>query len=792
MITVSDGVRTARWAAFNIEVRASPRLPTGAPTISGAPATFAQRRRRLQLPADRGRCRRRRADSSASRTRHNGRPSIRSTGRLSRHAGSPATSGRPPASASASATARRAPPLTAFAITVNAASSETGAVTLDWTPPTSNTDGSVLSNLAGYRIAYGTDPNSLGQTIEVSNPSVTSYVVQNLSGGDLVLLAALLHERPGAKSASSNPVSKQGPVSPLHAQRARFLLQTGRARGTRSTMSDSITASVVIAVCPARSASPSRWTWPGAASMSSSPSCAAPASRRASSATTSRRARWRSSAASASRGKLRDAGLPADYPNDVVVPHDDRPAIELARIPIPCRARPLHRDDGPDTWWPTPEPPHRINQIYPRADAVRARRSACRASRILNRTAVDDFAQDERRRHGDARAISTRGESCRIALRATWSAATAAARRCASRSARSSTATPWSSACSRPTSARRSCSACCPSSAGLGALLAQSAPLRQRLSRSTAARPGWSTTTSTPDETDFEAVDRDWAIRTILGVGAGLPLRGARQGGLDRPPPGRRPVPRPARLHLRRCRAHLGAVRRLRHERRHRRRGEPRLAARGAPAAAGRGAAILDAYEAERLPITEQVSHFAMDHAHRDGQAAPRACRPRSRTPAPEGERRAPRVGRGGLRPQRAAVLLRRAELRLLLRRARRSSPTTASRSRPTRWASFTPSTVPGCRTPHIWLRDGRSLYDALGPDYTLLRFDPTVDVSPLLVRPHGRGVPSRCSTSKRTSCRRLSAQARFAPGPARRVARRRLPSDVMILVDRLRGRIRQ
>ena len=27
----------------------------------------------------------------------------------------------------------------------------------------------------------------------------------------------------------------------------------------------------------------------------------------------------------------------------------------------------------------------------------------------------------------------------------------------------------------------------------------------------------------------------------------------------------------------------------------------------------------------------------------------------------------------------------------------------------------YTPSTVPGCRTPHLWLADGRSLYDAMG-----------------------------------------------------------------------------
>ena len=44
----------------------------------------------------------------------------------------------------------------------------------------------------------------------------------------------------------------------------------------------------------------------------------------------------------------------------------------------------------------------------------------------------------------------------------------------------------------------------------------------------------------------------------------------------------------------------------------------------------------------------------------------------------------------------------------------------------------FTPSTVPGCRTPHMWLRDGRSLYDAMGPGFTLLRFDPSVAVDSL------------------------------------------------------------
>jgi hypothetical protein len=33
---------------------------------------------------------------------------------------------------------------------------------------------------------------------------------------------------------------------------------------------------------------------------------------------------------------------------------------------------------------------------------------------------------------------------------------------------------------------------------------------------------------------------------------------------------------------------------------------------------------------------------------------------------------------------------------------------------------SYTPSTVPGCRTPHLWREDGTSLYDAMGPEFTL------------------------------------------------------------------------
>jgi choline dehydrogenase-like flavoprotein len=76
--------------------------------------------------------------------------------------------------------------------------------------------------------------------------------------------------------------------------------------------------------------------------------------------------------------RVRDAGLPADFPNDCAY----RTAVvgrELTRIPIPCRADRYSATEGPDTDWPTPEPPHRINQIYPNRSCLRAHKSGPRS-----------------------------------------------------------------------------------------------------------------------------------------------------------------------------------------------------------------------------------------------------------------------------------------------------------------------------------------------------------------------------------------------------------------------------
>jgi hypothetical protein len=56
-------------------------------------------------------------------------------------------------------------------------------VTLSWQPPTENTDGTPLTDLSGYTIHYGTQSESYTSEIQIDNPGLTTYVVDNLSPG---------------------------------------------------------------------------------------------------------------------------------------------------------------------------------------------------------------------------------------------------------------------------------------------------------------------------------------------------------------------------------------------------------------------------------------------------------------------------------------------------------------------------------------------------------------------------------------------------------------------------------
>jgi len=201
VITVSNGYTHASLAPFSITVTGAPNTP---PAISGSPTTTDAAGNAYSFTPTATD-----ANNNPLTFSIQNRPSWATfnttTGQLS---------GNPMASAAGTysnivisvsdgtATAS----LAAFSITVTQTSS--GAATVDWMPPTSNTDGSVISNLAGYKIYYGTTSAALNQSVQVANAGLASYVVSNLSSGTWYF-GVTAFTTDGAESEMSNLASKQ-------------------------------------------------------------------------------------------------------------------------------------------------------------------------------------------------------------------------------------------------------------------------------------------------------------------------------------------------------------------------------------------------------------------------------------------------------------------------------------------------------------------------------------------------------------------------------------------------------
>ena len=96
--------------------------------------------------------------------------------------------------------------LPAFSVDVVQASA--GSITLSWQPPTQNEDGSTLNNLAGYKIYYGTEPGNYSQAIQVNNPGLASYVVENLVPDTYYIVSTAFNSN-GVESGFSNEAVKQ-------------------------------------------------------------------------------------------------------------------------------------------------------------------------------------------------------------------------------------------------------------------------------------------------------------------------------------------------------------------------------------------------------------------------------------------------------------------------------------------------------------------------------------------------------------------------------------------------------
>jgi hypothetical protein len=81
------------------------------------------------------------------------------------------------------------------------------SASLQWTAPTRNTDGTTLTNLAGYRISYGLNATALTNAVQVPSPTTTNYIVGNLNPGTWHF-GVRAYTTTGVDSELSNIVSK--------------------------------------------------------------------------------------------------------------------------------------------------------------------------------------------------------------------------------------------------------------------------------------------------------------------------------------------------------------------------------------------------------------------------------------------------------------------------------------------------------------------------------------------------------------------------------------------------------
>jgi hypothetical protein len=176
VISVSDGQVSAALPGFTITVSAKPNT---APTISGTPATSVTVGQAYSFQPTAND-----PDGQVLRFGIANKPSWANfdivTGRLSgtpgdANVGSTANIVISVSDGSLSAT------LPAF--TLNVVRPVVGTAELTWTAPTQNEDGSALTNLAGYKVRYGTSPGSLSKVLDVVGAGVNSAVIEGLAAG---------------------------------------------------------------------------------------------------------------------------------------------------------------------------------------------------------------------------------------------------------------------------------------------------------------------------------------------------------------------------------------------------------------------------------------------------------------------------------------------------------------------------------------------------------------------------------------------------------------------------------
>jgi 2-polyprenyl-6-methoxyphenol hydroxylase-like FAD-dependent oxidoreductase len=480
--------------------------------------------------------------------------------------------------------------------------------------------------------------------------------------------------------------------------------------------------------------------------------------------------------------KIRNAGLPADYPHDISY-RTSFTGQELARIHIPCRQDRFTATDGPDCNWPTPEPPHRINQIF--LEPILFEHAAAQPRiRIVNRTSVEDVVVEDNSARANLRDLDTGVVTtviCRYLIGCDGARSIVRKAIGAELSGDAVVQRVQSTYIRAPGLIDRQSSE---RAWGTGSIN----PQRSGMVYAIDGRERWLVHNyMRPGEGDFEEVDRDTCLRTILGVEGDFKYEILSKEDWY----GRRLIANKFRdrsAFIAGDAAHIWVP----------------YAGYGMNAGIADamnlswllaahlngwgGPSILDAYEAERWPITSQVSKFAMSHAEAEIRRRG-AVPPDIEDAGPQGQRVRDEVGRltYEINVQQYACA------GLNFGTYYDASPIIAydGAQQPAYTMNhYTPSTVPGCRTPHFSRADGSSLYDAMGPEFTLLRFDSGVDALALEAAAQSRGVPLRVLDLERPDGAGYEGHSLVLSRPDQHVAWRgdRLPNDPTGLIDRVRG----
>jgi hypothetical protein len=202
VISVSDGSATATLPAFNLTVQAAP-VENRAPTISGTPSTSATVGKAYSFQPTASD-----PDGNVLAFGIANKPEWANfdivTGRLTGTPGAAEVGSYANIVISVS-DGKLSATLPAFAI--NVAPPVIGSAELSWTAPTQNEDGSALTNLAGYKIRYGTSPGALDKVVDIVGAGITTATIEGLAAGTWYFSMSS-YTNMGVESAPTGTVSK--------------------------------------------------------------------------------------------------------------------------------------------------------------------------------------------------------------------------------------------------------------------------------------------------------------------------------------------------------------------------------------------------------------------------------------------------------------------------------------------------------------------------------------------------------------------------------------------------------